>query len=107
MTLAINQIGAGTKWRNASTATFGKGRSQPPQNSVTAIAATVSMLAYSARKNRENRKPLYSVWKPATSSDSASGRSNGARLVSAVAEMMYTTKGPIMRSEERRVGKEG
>ncbi len=27
--------------------------------------------------------PLYSVWNPATSSCSASGRSNGARLVSA------------------------
>ena len=27
------------------------------------------MLAYSARKNRENLKPLYSVWNPATSSD--------------------------------------
>src|SRR5260370_2276741 len=27
---------------------------------------------------------LYSVWKPATSSDSASGRSNGARLFSAM-----------------------
>src|SRR5262249_40533932 len=48
-----------------------------------AMADTVIMLAYSARKNRENLKPLYSVWKPATSSDSASGKSKGARFVSA------------------------
>src|SRR5581483_9526610 len=34
-------------------------------------------------RDRDQRKPLYSVWKPATSSDSASGRSKGARLVSA------------------------
>ena len=60
------------------------GRSHPPKNSVTAIADTAIILAYSARKYRENRNPLYSVWKPATSSDSASGRSKGARLVSAI-----------------------
>ena len=41
------------------------------------------MLAYSARKNSANRMPLYSVWNPPISSCSASGRSNGARLVSA------------------------
>src|SRR5215468_6917856 len=79
----MNQSAPGTTSKKASAATFGKGRSQPPQKSVTAIAATVNMFAYSARKNRENLKPLYSVWKPATSSDSASGKSKGARLVSA------------------------
>src|SRR5262245_4203685 len=73
----------GIRSRKARAETFGKGRSQPPQKSVTAIADTVIMLAYSARKNRENLKPLYSVWNPATSSDSASGKSNGARFVSA------------------------
>src|SRR5262245_35169282 len=84
MTILItNQRTGGIKSRGHSHATFGKGRIQPPKKSVTDIAATVSMLAYSARKNRENLKPLYSVWKPATSSDSASGKSNGARLVSA------------------------
>ncbi len=44
---------------------------------------TASMLAYSAMKKNEKRIPLYSVWNPATSSDSASGMSNGARFVSA------------------------
>src|ERR1041385_254207 len=93
MTILItNQRTGGIKSRKPSHATFGKGRIHPPQKSVTAIADTVSMLAYSARKNRENLKPLYSVWKPATSSDSASGRSNGARLVSPTAEMKYSTK---------------
>src|ERR1035441_4256649 len=50
--------------------TLGKGRSQPPQKSVTATEATTKILAYSARKYRAQRKPLYSVWNPATSSDS-------------------------------------
>ena len=40
------------------------------------------MLMYSARKNSANFSDEYSVWKPPTSSLSASGRSNGARLVS-------------------------
>jgi hypothetical protein len=41
------------------------------------------MLMYSARKKNANFIPEYSVWNPATSSFSASGRSNGARFVSA------------------------
>ena len=43
------------------------------------------MLAYSAMKKTDQRRPEYSVWKPPTSSDSASARSNGARLQLAVA----------------------
>jgi hypothetical protein len=45
------------------------------------------MLTYSARKNIANFIELYSVWKPPTSSDSASGRSKGARLVSPTIEI--------------------
>ena len=41
------------------------------------------MAEYSARKNKDQRNPLYSVWNPAVNSDSASGKSKGARLVSA------------------------
>ena len=48
---------------------------------------TANMLPYSARKKIDQRKPLYSVWKPATNSLSASARSNGARLQLAVAVM--------------------
>src|SRR6202011_965671 len=62
---------------------FGNGRSHPPSQRVTAIEETAIMAEYSARKNKDQRKPLYSVWNPAVNSDSASGRSNGARLVSA------------------------
>ncbi len=65
----------------------GNGASQPPRNSVVASADTVTMLMYSARKNIANFSELYSVWKPPTSSLSASGRSKGARLVSPVIEM--------------------
>src|SRR6185312_1228444 len=59
------------------------GRSHPPSHRVTAIEETAIIAEYSARKNKDQRKPLYSVWNPAVSSDSASGKSNGARLVSA------------------------
>ena len=52
-----------------------------------ASAETVAMLMYSARKNSANFSELYSVWKPPTSSPSASGRSNGARLVSPIIEI--------------------
>ena len=52
-----------------------------------ASAETVTMLTYSARKNRANFSEEYSVWKPPTSSPSASARSNGARLVSPTIEI--------------------
>src|ERR1700691_2948848 len=66
---------------------FGKGRSHPPSHNVTAMEETAIIAEYSARKNSDQRKPLYSVWKPAVNSDSASGRSKGARLVSATMAM--------------------
>ena len=61
---------------------IGHGARQPPRNSVVMSADTVTMLMYSARKNSANFNEVYSVWNPPTSSPSASGRSNGARLVS-------------------------
>ena len=45
------------------------------------------MLAYSPIKNIANFMLEYSVWNPATSSVSASGRSKGARFVSATIEI--------------------
>src|SRR3974390_568007 len=69
-----------------------KGPCQPPRKKTVAMAATMNMLVYSARKNKAKRMPEYSVWKPATSSLSASGRSKGARLVSAVAQVRYRIK---------------
>ena len=54
-----------------------------------AIEQTVTMLMYSPRKYRPKRIAEYSVWYPAMSSVSASGRSNGKRLVSANAAVKY------------------
>ena len=48
------------------------------------------MKIYSARKNSAKAKPEYSTWCPATISLSPSATSNGARLVSATAEIRYT-----------------
>ncbi len=50
------------------------------------------MLMYSAICRRAKRIDEYSVWKPATSSVSASGRSKGVRLTSAVAATRKTAK---------------
>src|SRR3954454_4368207 len=63
------------------------GGSQPARNRIDVIALIRIMLAYSPRKNRPKLMELYSTKNPATISDSPSGRSNGARLVSASAEM--------------------
>ena len=44
----------------------------------------INILMNSARKKNANFIPEYSVWNPAVSSDSASARSNGPLLISAV-----------------------
>src|SRR6476660_7846724 len=93
----------------------GNGGCQPPRNSSVATQETVIMLAYSAMKNEANFMLEYSVWKPATSSFSASGRSKGTRFVSAKAATRKSRKLKICgqgpwntdqrgrnRSEERR-----
>src|SRR5581483_2167846 len=59
------------------------GASQPPRNRIVTTPDIMIMFMYSPRKNRAKDMDEYSVMKPATSSDSASGRSNGWRLVSA------------------------
>src|SRR5262249_691267 len=64
---------------------------QPPRNSVTAMEQITIMFMYSPRKNSPHFMLEYSVWNPATSSASASGRSKGARLVSANAVIMKVT----------------
>src|SRR5579871_4396996 len=65
---------------------------QPPRNKSVATQATVTMLAYSAMKKDANFMLLYSTWKPATNSFSASGRSNGTRFVSAKPATRKTRK---------------
>src|SRR5205807_9652633 len=69
----------------------GNGGSQPPRNRIVAMAHMVVTAMYSPRKNRRNGVAEYSTAKPATSSDSASTRSNGGRLVSASAETKKIT----------------
>src|SRR5687767_12946228 len=49
------------------------GPCQPPRNNVTVKAQTVNDSRNSAMYHSANFMPLYSVWNPATSSDSASG----------------------------------
>src|SRR5215471_9203989 len=85
--LRTNQITPGIQVKGA----IGNGGSHPPRNRMVAIAHMVAMAMYSPRKNKRNGVAEYSTAKPATSSDSASTRSNGVRFVSASAEMKKMT----------------
>src|SRR4051812_12807520 len=85
--LSVNQIIPGTHVKGGN----GAGGSQPPRNRIVAIAHMVAIAMYSPRKNSRNGVDEYSTAKPATSSDSASTRSNGGRLVSASAETKKIT----------------
>src|SRR6266568_5666622 len=85
--LSTNQITPGIQVKGATA----KGGSQPPRNRIVAMAYMVAIAMYSPRKNSRNGVEEYSTAKPATSSDSASTRSNGGRLVSASAETKNTT----------------
>ena len=64
----------------------------PPRNARVATAARIHMLAHSAKRKKRKRIPEYSMLYPAMISLSASGRSNGVRLPSAIAEMKYMMK---------------
>src|SRR5437773_7820521 len=85
--LSVNQITPGTQVNGGT----GNGGSQPPRKRIVPIAHIVVMAMYSPRKNSRNGVAEYSTAKPATSSDSASTRSNGVRFVSANAEMKKMT----------------
>src|SRR5262249_44296195 len=85
--LSVNQITPGTQVNG----TTGNGGSQPPRNRIVAIAHIVAIAMYSPRKNSRKGVDEYSTAKPATSSDSASTKSNGGRLVSANAETKKIT----------------
>src|SRR2546428_4322315 len=86
-TLSVNQITPGIQV-NGATATGG---SQPPRNRIVAMAHIVVIATYSPSMNSKYGVEPYSTMKPATSSDSASTRSNGGRLVSASAETWKIT----------------
>src|SRR5215470_10728927 len=66
------------------------GGSHPPRNRMVVMAHMVAIATYSPSMNSMYGVDPYSTMKPATSSDSASTRSNGGRLVSASAEMKNT-----------------
>src|SRR5215467_2064695 len=85
--LSTNQTTPGTQV-NGGTA---NGGSQPPRNMMVAMAHMVAIATYSPSMNIMYGVEPYSTMKPATSSDSASTRSNGGRLVSASADMKNTT----------------
>src|SRR6266436_9866998 len=85
--LSVNQITPGIQVNGAT----GNGGSQPPRNRIVAMAHMVRIAMYSPRKNSRNGVEEYSTANPATSSDSASTRSKGGRLVSARAEMKKIT----------------
>src|SRR5215469_6620391 len=85
--LSTNQMMPGTQV-NGGTASGG---SQPPRNRIVVIAHMVAMATYSPSMNIMYGVEPYSTMYPATSSDSASSRSNGGRLVSANAETKKIT----------------
>ena len=92
-TFPINHIDEGIKsitWLKLSQCPMCSGI-QPPKNNMAPMLHTIKILTYSARKNKANFIPEYSVWKPAVSSLSASARSKGARFVSAVTAMINIT----------------
>jgi hypothetical protein len=64
-----------------------RGGSHPPRNRILQIVLILIIFLYSPRKNRANPREEYSTLYPATSSASASGRSKGARFVSARQQM--------------------
>src|SRR5881397_475554 len=85
--LRTNQMTHGIQVNGA----IGTGGSQPPMNRIVVMAHIVAIATYSPSMNIMYGVEPYSTMKPATSSDSASTRSNGGRLVSASAEMKKMT----------------
>src|SRR6266571_4525901 len=85
--LSVNQSTPGIQVNGAT----GNGGSQPPRNRIVPMAHMVAIAMYSPRKNNRKGVDEYSTAKPATSSDSASTKSNGGRLVSASAETKKIT----------------
>src|SRR5262245_21423758 len=69
----------------------GNGGSQPPRNRTVPSAHNSTTATYSPSMNSIYGVDEYSTMKPATSSDSASSKSKGGRLVSATAETKNTT----------------
>lgn len=86
--LSPSQKPPGSQWKAAMLTTG----SQPPRNRRAHRLLIRIILAYSPRKKRANPIDEYSTLYPATSSASASGRSKGARFVSARQEIKNSTR---------------
>jgi hypothetical protein len=86
-TLTKNHIKPGTIFKRS----FWTGGNHPPRNKIVDIELIKIILPYSPRKNKPNDIDEYSTLYPATSSDSASGRSKGALFVSANVEIKKIT----------------
>src|SRR3954470_21288788 len=86
-TFSANQITPGIQLNGGRST----GGSQPPRDRIVAIAHIVVIATYSPSMNSRYGVEPYSTMKPATSSDSASTRSNGGRFVSASADMKKIT----------------
>src|SRR5690606_1678609 len=82
-----NQTIPGTQVKGANPS----GGNHPPMNRIAVSEHISAIETYSPSMNIMYGVEPYSTMKPATSSDSASVRSNGGRLVSARAEMKNTT----------------
>jgi len=65
---------------------------QPPKKSIVDMQLIESILPYSAKKNNAKEIAEYSTLYPATSSASASGKSNGVLLVSAREHITKSTQ---------------
>src|SRR5919106_1413320 len=85
-TLSRNHTTPGTQVKGATLS----GGSQPPRNRIVVSAHMVVIATYSPSMNKRYGVEEYSTMYPATSSDSASGKSKGGRLVSASAETKNT-----------------
>src|SRR5690349_15742314 len=81
-----NQMTPGIQVKGGSAS----GGAQPPRKRIVVSAHIRMIEMYSPSWKRRYGANEYSTMKPATSSDSASGRSNGGRFVSARAEMKKT-----------------
>src|SRR5690606_32773573 len=80
-----NQTTPGTKLKKSN------GGNQPPKNSNAEKILINRILAYSPKKNKAKVIPEYSTLYPATNSASASGKSKGARFVSAKEQITNTS----------------
>ena len=95
ITLTLNQTNGGTQSPKIL------GPIHPPKKSVTIIQEIRASPRYSPNMNMANFIPPYSVWKPAVSSCSASGRSKGSLWLSAMPAITKTNRPRIWEKQNQ------